>query len=108
MWGGKVSLNKKSLVLLGISSRKSARLLSNICALSLFELVARKIFLNSCDKTPSLTYSELSLAVTRVKSQILFCATLPSGNVLFMTANAACKAGTDTAPDGMNNVCGLS
>eukprot|EP00957_Ditylum_brightwellii_P002096 161336-Ditylum_brightwellii.AAC.1 len=60
MWAGKVNLNKKSLVMLGTSSRKSARILSNIHALSLFEPVARKISSKSCDKMLNLTCFWLS------------------------------------------------
>eukprot|EP00957_Ditylum_brightwellii_P154953 11794767-Ditylum_brightwellii.AAC.1 len=63
MWGGKVSLNKKSLVLLVTSSKSH-----------------------------------------KGEPQILCHVTLPSGDVLCVAANAACKSRTDAAPDEMNNV----
>eukprot|EP00957_Ditylum_brightwellii_P005667 432098-Ditylum_brightwellii.AAC.1 len=109
MWGGKVSLNKKSLALLGTSFKKSERLSAYIHAQLLFKSVTCRISSKSWNRVPSLTCFMLSLAVTRVEPQILCHTTLPSGDVLCVAANAACKSRTDAVPDGMNNICaGLS
>eukprot|EP00957_Ditylum_brightwellii_P010979 832110-Ditylum_brightwellii.AAC.1 len=70
MWGGKVSLNKKSLVLLGTSSQKYERLSAYICAQLLFEPIVCRISSKSWGRPPSLTCFVPLLAVTRVEPQI--------------------------------------
>eukprot|EP00957_Ditylum_brightwellii_P101238 7714639-Ditylum_brightwellii.AAC.1 len=89
MWGGEVSLNRKSLVLLGTTSRKSKGLSAYICAQLLVEPVTHKISLKSWDRSSSLICFVSLLAVTRVEPHIICCATLTSGDVLFVAANAA-------------------
>eukprot|EP00957_Ditylum_brightwellii_P060841 4619079-Ditylum_brightwellii.AAC.1 len=89
IWGRKVSLNKKSLVLLGTSLRKLAKLLAYIHAQSLFKPVVHRISSKFCNIVPSLTYFVLTLAVTRGTLQSLCCATLPSGDALLVAVDAA-------------------